>query len=130
MFGLEGDAGDLGISVNKSAKGLTTKDGNCTASYGPNAWDQQTYSGQMCKMDAKYSASSDFYGDLTARFGYLMGSTLLYVKGGGAGLDADFKAKYACQNCKTLGVCGNGGPSTFNYDHSDLLVGWTAGAGR
>jgi outer membrane immunogenic protein len=88
-------------------------------------------------VNAKYSISNDFYGDLTARLGYLMGSTLFYVKGGGAGLDADFKAKYAGQNCLSISPkadasCsskGYGATSPFNYDHSGMLVGWTAGAG-
>ena len=154
VFGLEADAGYLGISASKSANGLTTKDGTCTAQYGKS--DSQGYDGQMCAVNAKYSVSNDLYGDLTARFGYLMGRTLLYVKGGAAILDADLKSNYSGGNCTTdsapngtLGTCG--GPddpnwnkkghqynpvyqtaparSTFNFDQSDTLVGWTAGAG-
>ena len=97
VFGLEGDGGYLGISASKSANGLTTKDGTCTAQYGKS--DSQGYDGQMCAVNAKYSVSNDLYGDLTARFGYLMGRTLLYVKGGAAILDADFKANYSGGNC-------------------------------
>ncbi len=136
VFGLEADGGYLGISASKSANGLTTKDGTCTAQYGKS--DSQGYDGQMCAVNAKYSVSNDLYGDLTARFGYLMGRTLLYVKGGAAILDADFKVNYSGGNCTTdPGGCynpnGNTHPaparSTFNFDHGDTLVGWTAGAG-
>ncbi len=138
VFGLEGDAGYLGISANKSVNGLTTKDGTCTARYGKS--DSQGYDGQMCAVNAKYSVSNDLYGDLAARFGYLMGRTLLYVKGGAAVLDADFKADYSGGNCTVDNSCGSGwsghpvyqttpARSTFNFDHSDMLLGWTAGGG-
>jgi outer membrane immunogenic protein len=127
VFGLEGDGGYLGISANKSANGLKPSGNSCTAQYGK--YDIETYYGNICQVDTKYSVSSNLYGDLTARAGFLMSRTLLYVKGGAAILDADIKENYSGQNCKTLGICGSGGPSTFNFDHSEMLVGWTAGAG-
>ena len=141
LFGLEGDAGYLGLSASKSAKGLSSADktGHCYATYKDTYWwgsDTYTlpYSGGMCKADASYTGSSELYGDLTARFGYLMGRTLLYAKGGAAVLNADFKASYSGGNCLTTGDCSpvSGtkiGPSTFNFDHNNLMVGWTAGAG-
>ena len=61
--------------------------------------------------------------------------TLFYVKGGVALLDADLKAHYAGGNCLTLRwTCTpigstKRGTLTFDFDHSDTLVGWTVGAG-
>ncbi len=86
----------------------------------------------MCGVDARYSSSGDLYGDITGRLGYAWDRALFYAKGGVAFLNADFKASYSGQNCVTTGDCPyatHKGPSTFNYDHSDTLVGWTVGAG-
>jgi outer membrane immunogenic protein len=153
VFGLEADAGYLSTKLSKSIDGLAPKDGTCTATYGPG--DSQTYIGQMCEVNAKYSTSSDLYGDLTARAGFLLGNTLLYAKGGAAVLNSSLNSSYSGGNCTTdtapdgqLGTCGWGnwtgpkwdrtwkptytttpGRSIFNFDHSDLLIGWTAGAG-
>ncbi len=46
------------------------------------------YIGAVCKVNAKYSVSSDLYGDITGRLGYAVGPTLFYAKGGFAFLDA------------------------------------------
>ena len=91
-------------------------------------------SSDMCQVNAKYSISSDLYGDLTARLGYAADRTLFYVKGGVALLDADIKANYEGQNCLTLGTCppavaGQKPASTFNASNSDTLVGWTSWSG-
>jgi outer membrane immunogenic protein len=131
VFGLEGDIGYLGISGSKSA--ALTPSPDCSTHY----------EAAICKIDGKYSASGDLYGDLTARLGYATGRSLFYVKGGVAFLDADIKADYTGGNCTT--AAGNtpgqkGGncwqrnksmyeSSTFSFDHSDTAVGWTIGAG-
>ncbi|MGA7324230.1 MAG: outer membrane beta-barrel protein [Rhodomicrobium sp.] len=125
LFGLEGDVGYLGISANKSQ---SFTPGSCTGYYSAAPFSVP-YAGQICAVNAKYSSSSDLYGDLTGRLGYSMDRALFYVKGGAALLNADFNANYSGQSCKTLGICGNGGPSTFNFGRSDALAGWTAGAG-
>lgn len=125
VFGLEGDMGYLGISASKPVSFVP---GSCIGYYNA-APTPVPYSGQICNVDAKYSSSSDLYGNLSGRLGYAMDRTLFYAKSGAALLDADFKANYAGQSCKTLNQCGSGGPSTFNFDHSDTLAGWTAGAG-
>ncbi len=122
VFGLEGDVGYLGITASKSANGLSSADetGHCYAHYADEA-DPHPYDGQMCAVDAKYSGSSNLYGDLTARFGYLMGRTLFYVKGGGAVLEADFKANYSGGNCTMDNSCGTGTswqPILSNYTGS------------
>ena len=128
VFGLEGDIGYLGLSTNKL---VNFRPDSCTAYYSADHQDYITYGPDMCAVDAKYSSSSGLYGDITGRLGYALDQTLFYVKGGVAFLDADFKANYSGQNCLTLtlGACGTGGPSTFNYGHSDTLVGWTIGTG-
>ena len=59
----------------------------------------------MCAVSGKYSASTDLYGDLTARLGYATDRTLFYVKGGVAIVDADIKAHYDGANCLTYGEC-------------------------
>jgi outer membrane immunogenic protein len=128
VFGLEGDIGYLGLSANKL---VNFKQDTCTAHYrdGSETYGRDHHNEQLCSIDGKYSSSSGLYGDITGRLGYALDRTLFYAKGGVAFFDADFKANYAGQSCKTLGTCGTGGPSTFNYDHSDTLVGWTVGAG-
>ncbi len=125
VFGPEADIGYLNVSASGSHAYVP---GSCTGTY--NAYPYTVpYTGQICNVDGKYSSSSDLYGDITARLGYSMDRTLCYVKGGAALLYADFKAQYAGQSCKTLGTCGTGGPSMFNFDHSGTLAGWTIGAG-
>ena len=126
MFGLEGDIGYLGLSANKL---VNFRQDTCTGHYSADPKDDIRYSADMCAVDTKYASSSGLYADITGRLGYALDRTLFYAKGGVAFFDADFKANYAGQSCKTLGTCGTGGPSTFNYDHSDTLVGWTVGAG-
>ena len=128
VFGLEGDIGYLGLSADKL---VNFKQDSCTAHYqdGSQTYDRNHQNEQLCWIDGKYSSSSGLYGDITGRLGYALDRTLFYAKGGVAFLDVDFKANYAGQSCKTLGTCGTGGPSSFNYDHSDTLVGWTVGAG-
>ncbi len=128
VFGLEGDIGYLGIFASKSGSSDPI---SCTGTYTAAPYTVQ-YTGdsaKMCDVDAKYSSSSNLYGDLTGRLGYLADRTLFYAKGGVAFLDADFKANYAGQSCMTLNTCGSGGPSLFNFGHSETLTGWTAGAG-
>ena len=139
VFGPEADIGYLGISASKSKNNNDIS--SCTAYYGPNKTDPETYDNtgnsgrqKLCWINGNYSSSSDLYGDLTARFGYATDRTLFYVKGGAALLDADFEASYQGQNCVTIGSpdCANAshkGTSNFNYDHSASLVGWTVGAG-
>jgi outer membrane immunogenic protein len=134
VFGLEGDIGYLGISVNKSANNLKPTDPNdCVHKYSDDP-APTPYPLDMCRVNAKYSASSDLYGDLTARLGYATERTLLYVKGGVALVNADIKAHYEGQNCLTLGTCtplvpGQRPTSNFDAGQSDTLVGWTIGAG-
>ncbi|MGO9171864.1 MAG: outer membrane protein [Rhodomicrobium sp.] len=129
VFGLEGDVGYLGISASKPVS-FTPSSCSRTYSDGSMTYDQANGDQKLCWINAQYSSSTDLYGDLTGRFGYAMDRALFYVKGGAALLDADFKANYAGQNCRTTGTpCGSGGPSTFNFDHSGTLAGWTAGVG-
>jgi outer membrane immunogenic protein len=124
VFGLEGDIGYLGIPASKT---VSFNPGSCVGHYSDGS--TVPYTGTICDIDGKYSSSTDLYGDLTGRLGYAVDRTLFYAKGGVAFLNAGFKANYAGQSCKTLNTCGAGGPSTFNYDHSDTLAGWTLGAG-
>ncbi len=146
VFGPEADIGYLGISANKSffQPGSAAA---CQTTYPGDQW-ATTYSADLCDVNGKYSVSSDLYGDLTARLGYEMDRTLLYVKGGGALLHANFKANYVGNNCTVRGPgCEEVGSnannwdnppvyystvpvySVFNFNHSDILLGWTAGAG-
>jgi outer membrane immunogenic protein len=127
VFGIEGDLGYLGLNASKSA---SFHQNSCTQKYGDGK--SQTYTGQYCDVDGKYSVSGGFYGDLTGRVGYAMDRTLFYAKGGFAFLNADFKANYAGGNCTfERGGCGGNKnvPSTFNFGQSDTLAGWTIGAG-
>jgi outer membrane immunogenic protein len=126
VFGVEADIGYLGISASNSAKDLGPSTKKCKGVYG--LGDEVPYEGKMCEADAKYSVSSDLYGDLTARFGYATDRTLLYVKGGAAILDADLKSHYDGQNYLSIGG-NNAAKSPFDFGHSDTLVGWTIGAG-
>jgi outer membrane immunogenic protein len=127
VFGLEGDLGYLGLKASKEA---SFHEDTCTAHYSDGS--TRSYSGQYCDVNAKYSSSSNLYGDLTGRLGYAMDRTLFYAKGGFAFLNADFKANYAGGNCTfDNGGCGGNSnvPSTFNFGHSGILTGWTIGAG-
>jgi outer membrane immunogenic protein len=134
VFGPEADIGYLGISANKSFFQPGT-DATCVITYPDHSY--VAYGGWACDVAGKYSVSSDLYGDLTARLGYEMDRTLFYVKGGGALLHADFKANYVGNNCTVLGpYCAGAGfldtvreYSIFNYNHSEILLGWTVGAG-
>jgi outer membrane immunogenic protein len=104
VYGLEADLGYLNLSASK-AVALQADPHN----------DAYWLSGN-------YSSSGGLYGDLTGRLGYTAGRALLYVKGGAAFLNADFKASYLGQNY-------TGTPHAFNFDHCDTLFGWTLGAG-
>jgi outer membrane immunogenic protein len=66
---------------------------------------------------ARYSFSGGFYGDFTGRLGIVANRTLFYAKGGAAFLDADFKSHY-------LGM-----HTDFDFSHSEVMWGWTVGAG-
>ncbi len=128
VFGLEGDIGYLGISANQPA---SFKPSSCTGYYttAPKIVQYTGTNARMCAVDANYSSSSDLYGGITGRLSYLLDRTLVYAKGGAALLNADLKANYSGANCMTIGNCGTGGPSTFNFGRTDAPLGWTAGAG-
>ncbi len=122
VYGLETDLGYLGASGSKSA--ALTPSPDCLAHYPTN----------MCGLDAAYSSSGGFYGDITGRLGYAADRALFYAKGGFAFLNADFKANYTGENCSTAHNCYQHpnapvNPSNFNYQQSDTLAGWTLGAG-
>lgn len=127
VFGVEGDIGYLGLSASKA---VSYRQNSCTGTY-TTAPYSVTYPSEYCNVNAKYSSSSDLYGDLTGRIGYSVDRTLFYAKGGIALLDAEFKANYAGGNCTFDYNCGGNHDvySTFNFSHSDTMVGWTAGAG-
>ena len=81
---------------------------------------------------ATYSLSGGLYGDLTARVGYATDKTLLYLKGGVAFLNVDTKSHYEGANACTMGnrSCGSyKDPSTFDFENSETLLGWTVGVG-
>jgi outer membrane immunogenic protein len=61
----------------------------------------------------RYSSSDSFYGDITGRLGYAFDRTLVYVKGGAAFIEPDFK-------------CAN---NVWRYEDDDTLWGWTVGGG-
>jgi outer membrane immunogenic protein len=138
VFGPEADIGYLGINASKSFFQPGSA-GNCQVTYPGDLWPT-VYDPWTCNVDGKYSALGGLYGDLTARLGYDTGRTLFYAKGGGALLNANFKANYAGNNCTVAGpycehVGGGGfydtvsGKAVFNYSHNDTLLGWTVGAG-
>jgi len=77
------------------------------------------------EIGATYSLSGGLYGDLTARVGYADDKTLLYLKGGVAFLNVETKSHYEGANACTR-TCG---PSTFDFDESETLLGWTVGIG-
>jgi outer membrane immunogenic protein len=73
-------------------------------------------------LTGNYTSSGNLYGDLTGRLGYAADRALLYVKGGAAFLNEDFKASYLGQNYTGI-------PHAFNFGRNEMLWGWTAGAG-
>ena len=122
VFGPEADLGYLGLSGSRSA--ALTPAPDCLAHY----------RGDMCGLNAKYSSSGGLYGDITGRVGYAVDQTLFYAKGGIAFLDTDFKANYVGQNCSTARNCwlhpnAPVNASTFNFEQSQTLSGWTVGGG-
>jgi outer membrane immunogenic protein len=123
VFGPEADIGYLGASTSKSV--ALTDSPDCTAHYNHT----------NCQLSAKYTSSGGVYGDLTGRLGYAADRTLLYAKGGVAFLNEDFKANYAGGNCTLDNSCWGywgrttPGYSTFSFNHSAVMVGWTVGGG-
>ena len=122
VFGPEADLGYLGLSGSRWA--ALTPSPDCLAHY----------PGDMCGLNANYSTSGGLYGDITGRLGYAVDRVLFYAKGGAAFLDVDIKANYVGQNCSTARNCylhpnAPVNASTFNFEQSDTLWGWTAGAG-
>ncbi len=113
VYGVEADLGYLDLSDSKSVQ-LPNPTGKHTNDIG-----------------TTYSLSGDLYGDLTARIGYVAENVLVYLKGGAAFLNADFRARYVGENCttKARGACGPNDPSTFDFGHSETLWGWTLGGG-
>jgi len=77
------------------------------------------------EIGATYSLSGGLYGDLTARVGYADDRTLLYLKGGVAFLNVETKSHYEGANACTR-TCG---PSTFDFDENETILGWTIGIG-
>lgn len=136
VFGPEGDIGYLALSGKNSFFHAGDK-ATCKEKYDDDNFTTY-YAADVCNVNAKYSATGGLYGDLTGRFGYLASRTLFYAKGGAAISDQSFKASYAGGNCTTSksgcawphgNLSGTNQPSMFNFDHSETMVGWTAGAG-
>lgn len=122
VFGPEADLGYLGLSASRSVALAPAPD--CLAHY----------PGDMCGLNANYSTSGGLYGDITGRLGYAVDRVLFYAKGGAAFLDVDIKANYVGQNCATARNCylhpnAPVNASTFNFEQSETLWGWTAGGG-
>ena len=122
VFGPEADFGYLGLSGSRPVALNPSPD--CLA----------RYPGDMCGLNASYSSSGGFYGDITGRLGYSVDRALFYAKGGVAFIDTDIKANYVGQNCSTARNCwlrpnAPVNSSTFNFDQSDTLWGWTVGGG-
>jgi outer membrane immunogenic protein len=117
VYGVEADLGYLDLSGSKYFDLPNPTDG--TKHYDPNR-----------DIGATYSLSGGLYGDLTARVGYATDNTLLYLKGGAAFLNVDSKSRYEGENCGTTGGCKTSGEkSTFNFEDSEMLLGWTVGIG-
>ncbi len=112
VYGIEADLGYLNLSGKKSA------------ALNP---DDFAYN----RVNGTYSLSGGLYGDLTARLGYTTDKALFYVKGGAAFLNANLKSHYEGENCLTLGGCWGwgAGPSTFDFENDEMLLGWTLGLG-
>ena len=120
VYGLEADLGGLNLSGDKSTNLLRYSDSECNGAG----------SGQKCSLNAKYSVSSGMYGDITGRLGYANDRSLFYVKGGAAFLNASVSANYVGANFTTAAsYSGQRNPSTFNYETSETMWGWTVGAG-
>jgi outer membrane immunogenic protein len=117
VYGVEADLGYMSLSGSQSTD-LPPPD---------------SYKGddRLGELTGKYSMEGGLYGDLTARVGYGTDSVLFYVKGGAAFLNANFKANYVGANCSTVSGyhCGPANPSTFEFEQSDTLLGWTLGFG-
>jgi outer membrane immunogenic protein len=111
VYGVEADLGYLDLSGSKTA-------------------DLHKETHRYNDLDATYSFSGGLYGDLTARVGYASDNLLIYLKGGAAFLNVDANSRYVGANCSILGECGSGREaSTFNFDNSEMLLGWTIGVG-
>jgi outer membrane immunogenic protein len=67
-------------------------------------------------LTGNYTSSGNLYGDLTGRLGYAADRALLYVKGGAAFLNEDFKASYLGQNYTGI-------PHAFNFGRNEMLWG-------
>jgi outer membrane immunogenic protein len=120
VYGVEAELGFMNLSGSKS-----------TDLPPPDDYRGDIRQGQLT---GKYSTEGGIYGDLTARVGYANDNVLFYVKGGAAFLNANFQANYVGANCSTVddpryNHCGAPNPSTFNFETSDTLLGWTAGFG-
>ncbi len=111
VYGVEADLGYLDLSGSKTV-------------------DLHKETHRYNDIDATYSFSGGLYGDLTARAGYADDNLLIYLKGGAAVLNVDAKSHYVGANCSVLGECGPGREaSTFDFDNSEMLWGWTIGVG-
>lgn len=108
VFGLEGEIGYLGLS----GSGLD-----------PNAEPGEPYI-----PDTESRLSTDFYAALYARAGVALGQALVYVKGGGAILNARASTVDDCVNDPPGGgpPCGT---ATLDMQGNRLMTGWSVGAG-
>jgi outer membrane immunogenic protein len=117
VYGVEADLGYLDLSGSKYFDLPNPTEG--TNKYDPNR-----------EIGATYSFSGGLYGDLTARLGYAADNMLLYVKGGAAFLNVDSTSHYEGANCGYTRTCtGPREPSTFDFEDSEMLLGWTLGVG-
>ena len=119
VYGVEADLGHLDLSGSKYFDLPNPTEG--TKGYDPTR-----------EIGATYSFSGGLYGDLTARLGYASENTLLYLKAGPAFLNVDAKSHYEGANACTVGnsKCGSyKDRSTFDFDDSEMLWGWTVGIG-
>jgi outer membrane immunogenic protein len=118
VYGIEAGLGTLNFSDS-----VTDEDLRRTT------WDFRN----VPKIGATYSMSGGLYGELTGRIGYAEKNTLLYVKGGGAFLQADFDAHYegvnACTGNTNRYCNGASQSSIFDFSESDTMLGWTVGLG-
>jgi outer membrane immunogenic protein len=119
VYGIEAELGFMNLSGNKSTDLPPPDD----------------YKDRYGGLEGNYSMEGGLYGDLTARLGYAADNTLFYIKGGAAFLNAQFQGNYAGDNCTTVkdrygNYCSSKkSPSTFDYETSDTLLGWTVGVG-
>jgi outer membrane immunogenic protein len=84
--------------------------------------DPTTLPTPIAGSDPDTSFSSELYGAVTGRVGFAYKRLLVYAKGGVAFLDADGSTVDDCPRA----FCG---VVTVEADGSDVLFGWTAGAG-